>query len=374
MWYGKGPGVDRAGDALKHGNAYGSSPHGGVLVVAGDDHGCVSSSMPHQSDHAVRSRGTCRSWQPASVAEYLEFGLYGWALSRFSGNWVGFTALSEVVESGAHGRPRPDRTRASPPGPMRADGARRHRPSSRRPTACTTAGPTCRRCSIESRLARQARRGARLRARQQHRPPRDREPAREGRHRHLRQGALRPDGGAAPPRHHARQRSPRAGVRLYKVGLSFPIEPTRIAGLRARAGRDPGRRGEGRGRREPAARPVLQRAAGARPALVGKHDRDGRPLVSALGELRPSRLIELVAHWLAAHFPATRPGDHLSTCATSRRPSCCRNDGDAVKRLPYFCAGCPHNTSDQGARRLDRAGRHRLPLHGQLDGPRAPQA
>ncbi len=98
LWYGKGPGVDRAGDALKHGNAYGASPHGGVLVVAGDDHGCVSSSMPHQSDVVMQS------WHmpvvaPASVAEYLEFGLYGWELSRFSGNWVGFTALSEVVES-----------------------------------------------------------------------------------------------------------------------------------------------------------------------------------------------------------------------------------------------------------------------------------
>ena len=55
MWYGKGPGVDRAGDALKHGNAYGASPHGGVLMVAGDDHGCVSSSMPHQSDQAFQS-------------------------------------------------------------------------------------------------------------------------------------------------------------------------------------------------------------------------------------------------------------------------------------------------------------------------------
>ena len=100
MWYGKGPGVDRAGDALKHGNAYGASPHGGVLMIAGDDHGCVSSSMPHQSDQAFQS------WHapvvsPGSVAEYLEFGLYGWQLSRFSGNWVGFTALSEVVESGS---------------------------------------------------------------------------------------------------------------------------------------------------------------------------------------------------------------------------------------------------------------------------------
>jgi indolepyruvate ferredoxin oxidoreductase len=100
MWYGKGPGVDRAGDALKHGNAYGSSPHGGVLIVAGDDHGCVSSSMSHQSDLAFQA------WHapvvsPGSVAEMIEYGLYGWALSRFSGNWVGFTALSEIVESGS---------------------------------------------------------------------------------------------------------------------------------------------------------------------------------------------------------------------------------------------------------------------------------
>ena len=99
MWYGKGPGVDRAGDAIKHGNAYGSSPHGGVLVVAGDDHGCVSSSMPHQSDLLFQAFHM-PIVAPANVAEYLEFGLYGWALSRYSGNWVGLTALSEVVESG----------------------------------------------------------------------------------------------------------------------------------------------------------------------------------------------------------------------------------------------------------------------------------
>src|SRR3569623_1873420 len=108
LWYGKGPGVDRSGDALKHGNAYGSSPHGGVLVVAGDDHGCVSSSMPHQSDVAFMS-WFMPTLHPATVGEYLEFGEYGYALSRFSGMRVGFKAISEIVESGASVALRPPR-------------------------------------------------------------------------------------------------------------------------------------------------------------------------------------------------------------------------------------------------------------------------
>ena len=91
--------MDRAGDALKHGNAFGLSPHGGVLMVAGDDHSCVSSSMPHQSEQAFQSFNA-PVLAPGSVAELLEFGLYGWALSRYSGAWVGFCAPSKVVESG----------------------------------------------------------------------------------------------------------------------------------------------------------------------------------------------------------------------------------------------------------------------------------
>jgi len=93
LWYGKGPGVDRAGDALKHGNVYGTAALGGVLAVVGDDHGCVSSSTPHQSDLACQAFGM-PVIHPANVAEYLEFGLYGWALSRFSGAWVAFKAIS----------------------------------------------------------------------------------------------------------------------------------------------------------------------------------------------------------------------------------------------------------------------------------------
>src|SRR5690606_13317568 len=96
----KGPGLDRAGDALKHGNALGSSPRGGVLVVAGDDHGSVSSSMPHQSDQAMIA-WSMPVLHPATVEDYLHFGPYGFALSRFTGLWTGFKAISETVESAA---------------------------------------------------------------------------------------------------------------------------------------------------------------------------------------------------------------------------------------------------------------------------------
>src|SRR5271156_1481519 len=113
LWYGKGPGVDRSGDALKHGNAYGSSPHGGVLVVAGDDHGCVSSSMPHQSDVAFMA-WFMPTLNPASVAEYLAFGEYGYALSRYSGMWIGMKAISETVESAASFELQPPRAFLEP--------------------------------------------------------------------------------------------------------------------------------------------------------------------------------------------------------------------------------------------------------------------
>lgn len=98
VWYGKGPGVDRSGDALKHGNAAGSSRHGGVLAIAGDDHTCKSSSIPHQSDHAFIG-ALMPMLYPSSVHEFLELGLLGVAMSRFSGCWVGFKVISETVET-----------------------------------------------------------------------------------------------------------------------------------------------------------------------------------------------------------------------------------------------------------------------------------
>ncbi len=100
MWYGKGPGVDRCGDVFKHANFAGTSKHGGVLVLAGDDHAAKSSTLPHQSDHQF-SAAMMPVLYPASVQDILDLGLHGFAMSRYSGCWVGFKCVSDTVESSA---------------------------------------------------------------------------------------------------------------------------------------------------------------------------------------------------------------------------------------------------------------------------------
>ncbi|WP_175938285.1 indolepyruvate ferredoxin oxidoreductase family protein [Caballeronia sp. BCC1704] len=100
MWYGKGPGVDRSADVFKHGNSAGSSQHGGVLVLAGDDHAAKSSTLAHQSEHIFKACGLPVLF-PSNVQEYLDFGLHGWAMSRYSGLWVAMKCVTDVVESSA---------------------------------------------------------------------------------------------------------------------------------------------------------------------------------------------------------------------------------------------------------------------------------
>ncbi|MBS0315942.1 MAG: indolepyruvate ferredoxin oxidoreductase family protein [Proteobacteria bacterium] len=342
LWYGKGPGVDRAGDALKHGNAYGSSPHGGVLVVAGDDHGCVSSSMPHQSDQAFIA-WSVPVLQPACVAEYLEFGLYGWALSRFSGAWVAMPALSEIVESGA--TVDLDAINARVAAWLDADAIRARTGYQPPPDGLHYRWPDLPSLRIESRLE-DKRRAVAAFARVN---SIDREVIASPRaslgvvtcgKAHydfmevLRRLEITADDFA------------RAGIRVYKVGLSFPLEQTRMRAFAQ--GLSEILVIEEKGPVvESQLRDLFYNApAQARPAIFGKRDRDGAPLVSALGELRPSRLIELVAHWLSFHFPDNRMfRDHLRHVRDFTPPELLSNDGDSVKRLPYFCAGCPHNTS-----------------------------
>ncbi len=98
IWYGKSPGVDRSGDVIRHANANGTAPKGGVLAVFGDDHGCKSSTLPCQSDHALYALQVPQLY-PASIQEFVEYGLLGIAMSRFSGCWTGLKVTSETVET-----------------------------------------------------------------------------------------------------------------------------------------------------------------------------------------------------------------------------------------------------------------------------------
>ena len=97
LWYGKGPGVDRSGDAMRHANMAGTSMHGGVLMAMGDDHSGESSTVLHQSDLALIDAGM-PILSPAGVQEILDYGLYGFALSRFSGLWVGLKTMKDTIE------------------------------------------------------------------------------------------------------------------------------------------------------------------------------------------------------------------------------------------------------------------------------------
>ncbi|MFM7485129.1 MAG: indolepyruvate ferredoxin oxidoreductase family protein, partial [Burkholderiaceae bacterium] len=108
MWYGKGPGVDRSGDVFKHANGAGSAKHGGVLVLAGDDHAAKSSTNAHQSEHILKACGIPVLY-PSTVQEYLDYGLHGWAISRYTGLWVAMKCVTDVVESGATVDIDPDR-------------------------------------------------------------------------------------------------------------------------------------------------------------------------------------------------------------------------------------------------------------------------
>ncbi len=344
MWYGKGPGVDRSGDALKHGNVYGSSPQGGVLVVCGDDHGCVSSSMPHQSDLAAQA------WfmpvlHPGNVAEYLEFGLYGWALSRFSGNWVAFKAISEVVESGMT----VDLDRV----PLDFEHPVDFVPATNLHVR-TVDLPSL---DLESRLAHKldaVRAFAKLNSVDKHivsSPAATLGIVTVGKAHYdfmevLRRLDLDPNALAA------------AGVRVYKVGLVYPLEPSRM--LEFTQGLTDVLVIEEKA-------PVVERQIKElifhrpdfqRPRVVGKRDEHEKPLLSELGELRPSRIMAVVAEWLARLNPAL---DRRHLVVDFTAPCVLSNAADATRRLPYFCSGCPHNTSTklpEGSRALAGIGCH----------------
>src|SRR5688572_30285548 len=114
IWYGKGPGVDRCSDVFKHANMAGTTPWGGVLAVAGDDHVAKSSTAAHQSDHIFKACGL-PVFFPTNVQEILDLGLHALAMSRYAGVWAGMKTIQEIVESSATATIDPDRVQIQIP-------------------------------------------------------------------------------------------------------------------------------------------------------------------------------------------------------------------------------------------------------------------
>jgi indolepyruvate ferredoxin oxidoreductase len=328
IWYGKGPGVDRAGDALKHGNAYGSSPHGGVLVIAGDDHGCVSSSMPHQSDVAFLTF-MMPHLNPANVAEYLEFGLYGIALSRFSGMWVGFKAISETVES-AMSLQLPGYPQFVAPEKFVVPLGGLHYRWPDLP------GP-----QIEERLeAKKAATLAFAAANPIDRKIFDIPKARYGivttgkAHLDLMEALRLLD--------IDQSEAQRIGLDVYKVGMVWPLAHDAALDF-VKGKHEVLVIEEKRGIIESQFKEYFYDYPGRKPQrMVGKEDDKGARLVPWVGELSPIQLAHIVARRLDAEF--------IGLNLTARAEKL-RNDGsniikiEGASRMPYFCSGCPHNTS-----------------------------
>jgi indolepyruvate ferredoxin oxidoreductase len=156
-----------------------------------------------------------------------------------------------------------------------------------------------------------------------------------------------------------------AGVRVYKVGLVFPLEPTRMREFAQGLKRSSSSRRRAR-RRAPDQGAAVRPARLAAPAHRRQDGRRRRAAAVGAGRAAPSRIMPRCADWLARLNPAL---DRRDRVVDFLMPALLHNAADAVRRQPYFCSGCPHNTRPS-CPRLARAGRHRLPLHGQLDGAR----
>jgi indolepyruvate ferredoxin oxidoreductase len=350
IWYGKGPGVDRSGDAFKHANYAGTSRHGGVLALGGDDHMAKSSTLAHQSEPAFIA-ASMPVIHPASVQEYLDFGLHGFALSRYSGLWVAFKVLNEVVDSSASVHVDPHRVEIRTPADfaMPPEGVHIRWPDE-------WLGQERRVLTLKLPAAL-----AYWRANKLDRVAMGRPDARFGivtvgkSYLDVRQALeeLAIDEAEAD----------RLGLAIYKVGLVWPLE---TEGATAFA----------EGKREilvvEEKQPLIERQlkdalfnapANRRPLIVGKTDETGQKLLKSDGELTP--------HEIASAIVARLGLDALSEATQRRFEALKRRAARQVRneaglaRVPYFCSGCPHNSSTkvpEGSMAMAGIGCHTLAI------------
>jgi indolepyruvate ferredoxin oxidoreductase len=330
MWYGKGPGVDRCGDVFKHANYAGTSRHGGIVALGGDDHMAKSSTLAHQSEPAFIAAGM-PIIHPASVQEYLDWGLHAFALSRYSGLWVAFKVLSETVDSSASVYVDPHRVEIHTPTDfvMPPDGVHIRWPDD-------WLGQEKRVVTLKHPAALAYWRANRLDKVMLGRPD-----ARFGivtvgkSYLDVRQALdeLGIDDGEAE----------RLGLALYKVGLVWPLETQGIAAF-CDGKRDILVVEEKRPLIEQQLKDALYNTeASRRPVVVGKTDERGQPLLKSDGELTPAEIASAIVSRLGLDALNQRSRQRFD--ALRRRGMRQVRNEAGMARVPYFCSGCPHNSS-----------------------------
>ena len=333
LWYGKHLGVERACEALKVGNYDGSGKHGGVLVVGADDIGGKSSVTAAESDH-VFIAGMLPILAPADTQEYLDYGLYGWAMSRFSGLWVGFKAVTDTIELTRTIDVDPNRVRIvtptdfeMPPGGLNSrQGDFYPIPMERRliDFKLPAAQAFVRANKLDRIIFDSGRRALGI--------------VTSGKAYLDVREALRELG-----IDEARARD--IGIRLYKVGVVWPLETQNALSF-------------GRGHEEilviEEKRPIIEEQlthalyhvpAGERPRVTGKTDGQGRSLKPAHGELSVNQAVDIIARRIEALGLADARLKERIAALKSRRASIVELPKTNLIRTAYFCSGCPHNTS-----------------------------
>ncbi|WP_417673106.1 indolepyruvate ferredoxin oxidoreductase family protein [Pseudodonghicola sp.] len=345
MWYGKGPGVDRTGDVFRHANLAGSSSNGGVLVLMGDDHTCESSTTCHQSEYALMD-AMIPVLNPANLQEILDYGLHGWALSRYAGTWAGLKLVKDNVESTASIVADPAAFRSVLPVDHELpEGGLNIRPGDMPQDQ-------------EVRLHRHKLNAVRAYVRA------------NGLDRVILSGGAKPRIGivstgksymdvlsALAELGINQARAEALGLSLYKVAMPWPLEPRGIAefakGLDQLIVVE-----EKRGLMEDQIRSQLFGLEGAPGSIIGKQDETGATLFQAELALNPMQIAEAVGLRLAA---TTGDAEVAAHTASVRDRLGADRESLAIQRKPYFCAGCPHNTSTrlpEGARGYAGIGCH----------------
>ncbi|WP_243351486.1 indolepyruvate ferredoxin oxidoreductase family protein [Stenotrophomonas acidaminiphila] len=348
MWYGKGPGVDRCGDVFKHANAAGTSRHGGVLALAADDHACRSSTLPHGSEDEFVS-AMMPVLNPAGVQDILDLGLVGWAMSRYTGRWIGFKTIAETVESSASVDVNPFARRIILPEDfeMPAAGLNIRWPD-----------PPL---EQEMRLHRYAVKAAQAFARANgiDRVVMDSPRARLG---IVTTGKSYLDVLQALEYLGLDERAcAEIGIRVYKVGMTWPLEPQGI-GAFARGLEDIVVVEEKKAFIERQMKEYFYNwpaGWGARPSIVGKYDEQGEWILPSTGELTPATIAGVIGRRIQRFFNTESIEQRLRWMDEKEAEMALPRA--QFPRVPHYCSGCPHNTSTnvpEGSRAMAGIGCH----------------